>query len=415
MLEIEGDKSQYSITRIFHHSNAQFPMFSTSYIEINKSALEHNIRYLKKRIGEKTIFSSVIKGNAYGHGIEHFLPLVEKCGVNHFSVFDADEARRAEKCKSPESRIMIMGSIDNDQIEWAVEHDISFFVFQMDRLKTAVKASEKLGKKARIHIHLETGFHRFGFEEDQLGEVVELIGKNRNQLVPEGVCTHYAGAESISNHVRVKGQIARFNENVMRLKRQGIGPGLRHTACSAAVFNYPETIMDMVRVGIAQYGLWPNQETRIRILKNRINGNGGKVKGIEDPLKRIISWKSKVMNIKDVDAGEFVGYGTAYLTTRPERLAGIPVGYAHGFSRSLSNIGQVLIKGHRARVVGNVNMNAMMVDITDIPDVKPGDEVVMIGKQGEDEVTLSSFSEMSNYLNYELLTRLPNGIPRLIL
>ena len=389
-------------------------MFSTSYIEISKSALEHNITYLKERIGKNTIFSSVIKGNAYGHGIEHFLPLVEKCGVNHFSVFDADEARRAEKCKSPDSHIMIMGSIDHEEIDWAVEHDISFFVFQMDRLKSAAKAADKLGKKARIHIHLETGFHRFGFENGQLDEVVDFLLDNPKKFVIEGICTHYAGAESVSNYVRVKQQIVDFKEQVMRMKDKGIEPKLRHTACSAAVFNYPETIMDMVRVGIAQYGLWPSRETRMRILKNQLNGNGGNKKGIEDPLKRIISWKSKVMNIKQVEAGEFVGYGTAYLTSRPEKLAGIPVGYAHGFSRNLSNIGQVLIKGRRARVVGYVNMNAMMVDITDIPEVKPGDEVVMIGKQGNDEVTLSSFSEMSNYLNYELLTRLPDEIPRFI-
>ncbi len=389
-------------------------MFSTSYIEISKSALEHNIRYLRERIGEKTIFSSVIKGNAYGHGIEQFLPLVEKCGVSHFSVFDADEARRAEKCKSPDSHVMIMGSIDHEEVEWAVEHDVSFFVFQMDRLQSAAKAAEKLGKKARIHIHLETGFHRFGFESEQLDEVVDFLIKTQKKFVVEGICTHYAGAESISNHVRVKRQIVDFSEQLMRLKDKGLEPKLRHTACSAAVFNYPETIMDMVRVGIAQYGLWPSRETRMRILKNQLNGNGGGVKDIEDPLKRVISWKSKVMNIKQVAAGEFVGYGTAYLTSRPEKFAGIPVGYAHGFSRNLSNIGQVLIKGHRARVVGYVNMNAMMVDITDIPDVKPGDEVVMIGKQGNDEVTLSSFSEMSNYLNYELLTRLPEEIPRFI-
>ena len=389
-------------------------MFSTSYIEISKSALEHNIQYLKERIGKNAIFSSVIKGNAYGHGIEHFLPLVEKCGISHFSVFDADEARRAEECKSQDSELMIMGSIDHNEIEWAVEHDVSFFVFQMDRLKSAAKAANKLAKKARIHIHLETGFHRFGFESDELDKVVEFIQKNEDKFVLQGICTHYAGAESVSNYVRVKKQIVDFNEHVMRLKDKGIEPKIRHTACSAAVFNYPETIMDMVRVGIAQYGLWPSSETRMRILKDQLNGNGGGTKGIEDPLKRIISWKSKVMNIKEVQAGEFVGYGTAYLTTRPERLAGIPVGYAHGFSRNLSNRGQVLIKGHRARVVGNVNMNAMMVDITDIPDVKPGDEVVMIGKQGNDEVTLSSFSEMSNYLNYELLTRLPDEIPRFI-
>ena len=344
-------------------------MFETSYLEISKTALQNNLAYLRHRIGEGVIFSSVIKGNAYGHGIEHFLPIAEQCGVHHFSVFSAHEALRASRCKKKDSEIMIMGIIDNEELEWAIQHNVSFFVFEMDRLKATVRAAKKLKKKARIHIHLETGFHRMGFESEQLEEVVEYVKKNDNYLIYEGISTHYAGAESVSNYLRVKTQIERYNERVSWFEGKGITPKYHHTACSAAILNYPETIMDMVRVGIAQYGFWPNQETFMKNMKNKLIKSVQENTRFDDPLKRIISWKSKIMNVKQVEAGEFVGYGTSYLTNRNEKLASVPIGYAHGFSRSLSNIGKVLVRGKRARVVGFVNMNAIMIDVTDIPHV----------------------------------------------
>lgn len=389
-------------------------MFESSYLEISKTALKNNLKYLRGRIGKDVVFSSVIKGNAYGHGIEHFLPIAEQCGVNHFSVFSAHEALRASRCKSKGSDIMIMGVIENDELEWAIRHNVSFFVFEMDRLKATVKTARKLKKKARIHLHLETGFHRMGFESEQLQEVANYVKKNQKYLEYEGISTHYAGAEGVENYLRVKTQIERYNERVNWFENEGISPKYRHTACSAAVLNYPETIMDMVRVGIAQYGFWPNQETFMKNMKNELIESVQNKTQFDDPLKRILSWKSKVMNVKEVDAGEFVGYGTSYLTTRKEKLAAVPIGYAHGFSRSLSNIGKVLIRGKRARVVGFVNMNAIMIDVTDIPHARKGDEVVLIGNQKKDSISVASFSELSNHLNYELLTRLPSNIPRIV-
>ncbi len=187
-------------------------MFETSYLEISKTALKNNLDYLRGRIGKDVVFSSVIKGNAYGHGIEHFLPIAEQCGVTHFSVFSAHEALRASRCKRTESKIMIMGIIDNEELEWAIQHKVSFFVFEMDRLKAAVKTASKLKKKARIHIHLETGFHRMGFESEQLEEVANYVEAKSKYLEYDGISTHYAGAESVSNYLRVKTQIERYNE-----------------------------------------------------------------------------------------------------------------------------------------------------------------------------------------------------------
>ena len=184
----------------------------------------------------------------------------------------------------------------------------------------------------------------------------------------------------------------------------GLQPDKCHTACSAAAMRYPDTRMDLVRIGILQYGFFPSRELQVELNHKR---------GIPlDPLRRIISWKSRVMDVKYVGAGEFVGYGTSYLANADMKIATIPVGYSHGYSRSLSNQGRVLIRGQRVVVVGTVNMNMISVDVTQVEGVEKGDEVVLIGQQGELEISVSSFSEFSDQVNYELLTRLPRDIPR---
>ncbi len=381
-----------------------------SYLELSKAAFQKNISFFNDLIGPDTTFCSVIKGNAYGHGINHFVPMAEACGIRYFAVFSANEAAEAYKVASEKCHIMIMGMVSNDSIEWAIEREISFFVFERNRLKAAIEAAHNVGKPARIHLHLETGMNRLGLEKHKLPEVIETLHKESDHLVIEGICTHYAGAESVSNHVRVTDQIERFNELCDWLKEKGIEGNFKHSACSAAVLNYPETRMDLVRVGISQYGFWPNRETYMNFMKKYHSGE--ELKPFEDPLKRVLSWKSKVMSIKKVDAGEFVGYGHVYLTSRDQTIASVPIGYSHGFGRNLTNVGIVLINGERAPVVGLVNMNLLTVDITDISNVEKDDEVVIIGHQQDQEMTVASFSEMTNNMNYEVLVRLPANLPR---
>jgi len=380
-----------------------------SWIELDKAAFEKNITFLKDYIGSDAIFSSVIKGNAYGHGITQFVPLAEECGIRHFSVFSSDEARQAIRARNyEESHVMIMGMISNDALGWAIERGVSFFVFELDRLEVAASEARRIGKPARIHLHLETGMNRLGLEQEQFEEAVNIIKKNRKHLQVDGICTHYAGAESVGNYVRIQEQIDNFKNFSDWFADQGIDVKHRHTACSASALNYPETIMDMVRIGISQYGFWPNRETYMNFVKKHPDIS----KKHKDPLERVLSWKSHVMSTKKVPAGEFIGYGNTYLTSRDEIIATVPIGYAHGFGRNLTNVGIVLINGKRAPVAGLVNMNLLTVDVTDIPDVSKGDEVVIIGKQGKQEMTVSSFSNMRNNLNYEVLVQIPSSLPR---
>jgi alanine racemase len=380
-----------------------------SYLELNKSALRNNLRYIRDLVGEDVRYCSVIKGNAYGHGIKQFTPLAEECGVRQFGVYSTDEAIKTQQAiTEPDSRIMIMGYIHNDDLEWAITNEISFYIFELDRLRAAIQAAKRVGKKAQIHLQVETGMNRTGLTEDQAHDAIQMIKEHDDHIRVQGICTHYAGAESVSNHVRVTKQIEEFDRAKAYFQDQGIIPDYYHTACSAAVFNYPQTHMDMVRVGIAQYGFWPNRETYMNYVKNSPH------RRFEDPLKRVISWKSRVMSTKDVEAGEFVGYGNMYLTNRDQRLATIPMGYTHGYGRNLTNRGMVLVRGERAPVAGFVNMNMIIIDVTDIPDVEKGDEVVIIGFQGDNEITVASFSEMSDFLNYEVLTRIPEDLPRFV-
>ncbi|MFT4669238.1 MAG: alanine racemase [Ulvibacter sp.] len=382
-------------------------MMHTSQIFLNKSALKHNLEFIKQIIGKDTRLSSVVKGNAYGHGIEEFVPLVKECGVNHFSVFSADEALRVRKTLNDETPIMIMGMLDNDQMEWMIENGISFFVFERDRLERAVHIAKKINKRAKVHIEVETGMNRTGFSTKDFPKILQYLKNEHKHLTIKGLCTHYAGAESIANHHRVKKQQRNYNSAYERTVNSGIIPELKHTACSAATMRYPKTRMDLVRIGILQYGFFPSKEILIHYLtKNKV---------YDYPLKRVITWKSKVMSIKLIKTGEFIGYGTSYLANTAMKIATVPVGYGHGFSRELSNQGRVLIHGKRVSIVGTINMNMMCIDVTNLEDIKKGDEIVIIGKQGDLEITVASFSDFTNQLNYELLVRLPSNIPRKVI
>ena len=380
-------------------------MYHTSHIEISKSALRQNLDFIRKTVKKGVQISSVIKGDAYGHGIDCFVPVAESLGVNHFSVFSADEAELVLKASNKKSTIVIMGMIENSALKWAIKNDIEFFVFEEDRLEKAIESAKKLNKKAKIHIEIETGLNRTGFTKNELENVLPKFKSEHIEII--GLCTHFAGAESVANYYRIKQQRKNYNQIHKWLQKKGIEPKIRHTACSAAIIRYPDTQLDMVRIGILQYGFWPSTETFIHYITKRKNK--------QTPIERILSWKSTIMSIKTIGKGEFVSYGTTFLSEKEMSIATIPVGYSHGYARSLSNMGRVLINGARISVIGIVNMNMILVDVTDLPNVKKGDEVILIGKQNDLEITVASFSELSNQLNYELLTRLPKEIPRKII
>jgi len=382
-------------------------MESSSLITLKESAVQNNVAFLRKKLGNKTRISAVVKSNAYGHGIEHIVPLFEKAGVDHFSVFDFGEAVRVDNCLSGNATIMIMGWISDKDIGEAIDRNYEFYVFNLDRLHAALRDARERKRKARIHLEVETGMNRSGLNDDDLKKAVKIIKENSEHIVVAGFCTHLAGPESISNHVRIQKQIKRYNYLLDWIDSQEINLGCRHVANSAGTFVYPRTRFDLVRIGIMLYGFWSSTETFIHYISKRSSK--------ADPLQRILGWESSIMTVKEVKTGEYIGYGISYLAQIDMQIALIPIGYYSGYSRSLSNRGRVLINGQRCSVIGVVNMNMVLADITTVSDAKVGDEVVIIGKQGELEIKVSSFSDIIKKLNYETLTLLPERIERKII
>jgi len=381
-------------------------VFNTSKIEISRKALKQNIEFIRKRVGENIRFCSVVKGNAYGHGIETFVPLAESFGVDYFGVFSSDEALRVFQIKNTDADIVVMGMIEGDELEWAIENGVEFFVFDVERLNDAIAIAKSLNKKARIHLEVETGMNRTGWSWSEREDLVQKINDNIEHLALYGLCTHFAGAENLSNLPRVKEQIAVFEKWKSFFQDVSFTFRYIHSACSAAMLRFPEAHGNMVRVGILQYGLWPNGETYVEFV--------AKNPEVESLPKRLITWKSSIMQLKHVPANEYIGYGNSYYTPKDTIIGVVPVGYGHGFSRSLSNLGRVLVNGCRVSVIGLVNMNALVINLNDVAGVRKGDEVILIGQQGDMDVSIGSFSDLSHQLNYESITRLDQAIPRII-
>lgn len=377
---------------------------STSLIEIKTDALCNNVKFIKSLIDPKVIICAVVKGNAYGHGIHIILPILENLGINHFSVYSSSEAKAAFYSKNKQSTIIIMGYINQHDYKWVVKNDIEFFISDVEELEKAIETAKALHKKAIIHIDLETGMNRTGLTIANLNRAIPIILENSEVIEIKGFTTHLAGAESIANYTRIRKQLTVFKKRVKLLHSKNIKAQIHHVASSAATISYPDTRMDMVRVGVLLYGYWPTRETFIQFIHRK--------KDKTNPISRAIRWSSEIITIKKVPEGEFVGYGMSFQAQHPTTVAIIPVGYCNGYSRSLSNNSHILINGHKANVIGSVNMNMILCDITHIPDVSLGDKVILIGQQGENEITFSSFADMNNAMNYEILARLPENIKR---
>jgi alanine racemase len=377
----------------------------SSVIELSQSALRKNLGFVRETVGAHPVISMVVKANAYGHDIKHVVPMAERCGIRHFSVASSYEAQGVLEARQEDSSIMIMGILYDQDLDWVIENDIEFFVFDLERLEKAAEVARALGRPARVHLEVETGGHRTGLNPEDLGAALALLRKGKKHLEFKGLCTHLAGAETLANQFRIVKQIEAFEALRKKIRRNSTVPERFHVASSAAALGMPETAMDMVRVGTAAYGLWPSPDIHnLHLL--RVN------KTHDSPLHRILTWKTNVMHLKDVPRDQFVGYGTSFQTRRDTRVGVLPIGYANGYPRGMSNRGHVLIEGKKAPVIGAVNMNMFLVDCTEIPGAEVGSEVVLVGRQKSQSISLRSFSEFTSALNTEFVSRLPEAIPR---
>lgn len=363
-----------------------------TWIEIDKKAIAHNFHVFRKLISKETKMFSVVKSNAYGHSIVDFAREQEKLGADFIGVDSVVEALtlRREGINKP---ILVLGYTLPEMIAKAASKNISITISNFESLSAAIR----LNKKIKVHIKADTGMNRHGFLVGDIKKLLEKLKNNKN-IVIEGLYTHFSSAKDAIHRAYTESQIKKFN--IWRNAFNLIGYKLiYHASATSGTLLFPEAQFHMVRVGIGLYGIWPSDESRL-FLQKKIT------------LKPVLTWKTIVAEVKKIPKGSRVGYEGTKTISRDTTLAILPIGYWHGFPRILSNIGEVLIHGHKAKVLGRVCMDIIMVDVTDIKKVKVGDEVVLIGKQKKEEITADAISKKFNGSTYELLTRINPLIKR---
>jgi alanine racemase len=371
-------------------------------IQLSRAAIRANINALAKLAGARMLAASV-KANAYGHGLAHFVgELAAHKSVHYLAVHSIDEAVDA-RAAGWERKIMLLGPVADDRIPELFEHSIEPAIFDLQTLKAVGAASKKFKRSLHTHLKLETGTNRQGISDSEIDQFAEVYKRFGQLARPYGASMHFANIEDTTRHDFAENQLEEFRRLLALLTKAGIKPTIRHTACSAALILFEKTRFELVRPGISLYGYWPSKET---YLSYRLAG------GDNDIFKPVLNWRARITQIKKLPADAFVGYGCTYRTTAPTRLAVIPVGYFDGYPRSLSNRSYVLIRGRRAPVRGRVCMNLIMVDITDIRNVRVGDWATLLGDDGSERLTADTLADWAGTIHYEILSRLSPAIPR---
>ncbi|MBU1701950.1 MAG: alanine racemase [Candidatus Eisenbacteria bacterium] len=382
-----------------NHATPSAP--SLSWLEIDAGAYQHNLAEFRRLIGPDRKLMAVVKANAYGHGLEKIAPLALRFGADRLGVNSLNEALEllALELSAP---IHLLGPIPMQALPAAAGLPLEFTLSTFESLQALARGAGKSGIRPQCHIKVETGCHRQGFMPEEIPSVARFFA-DHSELQWSGLSTHFANIEDTTDHTYARRQIEIFHKVERDLHALGIQPLLRHTACSAATIVMPETHLDMVRLGIATYGLWPSRET----LVSARSGGSERL-----PLRPVLTWKTQVAQIKTVPAQSFIGYGCTFRTTHPTRLAILPVGYADGYDRRLSGVGHVLVRGRRAPVLGRVCMNMFMVDLTDIEGAAVGDEAVLLGKQGDEEISAQDLASLCQTIVYEIVTRIGGHLDR---
>jgi len=376
-----------------------------TWVELSASAHRSNLHLFRELVGPGVELSAVVKANAYGHGWREIVDLSVAAGADSFCVHSLDEALDLRGAGF-EQDVLIMGHVPLARLEEAVRGGFRLVLFNLQTLERLGEITARLETRVRVHLKLETGTYRQGIDEAQLPGFLEALGRHPRVHL-EGAYTHFANIEDTTSHEYAFEQRRRFGRMASEIRAAGHKPLLRHAACSAATLLFEETHLDMVRLGVSQYGLWPSKETLLSYTLE--HGREGAPR-----LEPVLSWKTRVSQVKWVPAGGFIGYGCTYQATRDTRLAILPIGYSDGYDRLLSNRSHVLVRGRRAPVRGRVCMNLTMVDVTDVTGVELEDEVVLIGRQGEQRVTADQLAEWTGTISYEVVARIRAGIPRIV-
>ena len=367
-------------------------MSSLVWVELDSKAPDYNLKELRRSANKDTLFCAVVKSNAYGHGTALMLKLLHSADWFAVNSLEEGQGLRALGVKKP---VLILGHVPIDRINEAVQADLQLTIYNKESIEALARLN--LSKKpARVHLKIDTGTGRQGVLLEEVNDFVTDL-KRREDIILEGVSTHFANIEDTLNHDYAVKQLVVFKDALKIIKGQGIDPQIIHTACTAAIILFPETHFTMIRSGIGLYGLWPSRETYLSTIMGHRRA---------PDLRPVLTWKTKIIQIKTVPEGSNVGYGCTYKTTRKTRLAVLPVGYADGYDRALGNMAYVLVKGKRAPVIGRICMNHTMIDVTDIPGVELENEAVLLGNSDHESITAETMAGWAGTINYEVVTRI---------
>lgn len=388
-----------------------------AWVEVDLGAIRHNYRQLAHLVQPARV-AAVVKSEAYGHGLLAVARTVLEEGAWGLCVVHVEEGvcLRQHGIECP---ILVVGPVLDFEMEAGITNRLTLAVFSEEQARALSKAAVGLGRNAKVHIKVDTGLARMSCFSEQAVPFVEHVAQLPG-LELEGIYSHFADAEGLDQSYTLL-QFSRFRDCVENLEQRGLAFSLRHISGSAAAMLLSEARLEVVRLGIALYGLWPAEETRLLMLSRGqdllavVNDQlrNGQPHNLSELLLPALSYKTVAIQVKSVPAGCKVGYGCTYETQRPTRIAVLPVGYAEGFDRHLSNCGEVLIRGRRARVLGRVCMNLTVVDVTDIPEASAYDEVVLIGRQGAACLSAGEMANKIGTIHYEVVSRIPAHIPRL--
>lgn len=377
----------------------------STWVEISRSAYLHNLRFFRRLLGDGVELSAVVKANAYGHDWRLIAPLALEGGADSFCVHSLEEAVALRQV-GIDRDVLIMGHVPLARIAEALRHDFRWVLYNRESAEELGRGAREQGRQVRVHLKLETGTYRQGVDESEIPWFLDFLGRHP-EVKLDGVYTHFANIEDTTDHTYAEYQLRRFDELVERIRGAGFKEIVRHTACSAASLVVRQTHFEMVRLGISQYGLWPSKETFLSYKLQHQESS-------DDTLRPALTWKTRISQVKRVPSGSSIGYGCTYQTTRETRMAVLPIGYSDGYDRRLSNQAHVLVRGCRAPVRGRVCMNLTMIDVTDVPGVELEDEVVVLGRQGDQEVTAEDLAGLVGTIPYEIVARIRGELPRVL-
>lgn len=383
------DVHKFSLLEI---SNAEFDdILRPAWVEVDLERLRQNFRLINKSKSQKVAILSVVKDQAYGHGAVPIARMALKCGASLLAVATIDEALelRQEGIISP---ILIFGERTVQELPLCIEHNFSICINAVGWAQEYARMATEMGKQMPVHLEVDTGLSRYGVHWHKALAVAEALAGN-NALQFEGIMSHFAMSDELDKSFALL-QLERFVQVLHGLDQRSIAVKYRHMCNSGGFLDLPQAHFDMVRIGILPLGVYPSQ------VCNRIPG-----------LEPVMSVKARVAAIRDIQTGDSVGYGMHYRAAGPGRIAVIPIGYGDGFPR-VRNRGRVLIHNKFAPIVGGNAMDATMVDITEIPETKQWDPVVVLGKQGNKEITVQEIAALKGTVTYDVMTAFSWRLPR---